>query len=139
MSPTGLCLHNKSLLPAKLLQCLLSQLEILAIFLGAPCWDCGDSDLSSPLSPGCIPRKCQEKIPSSVNGQLDPEGDLSSQQVRVRASDAQRNPVRHKNKQGEGSTTHQTCKDPGSNSNLPQEAEGEINQLPETTSNHLLG
>jgi hypothetical protein len=34
--------------------------------------------------------------------------------------------VRHRNQQGEGSTTHQTGKNPGSNSDLPQEAEGRL-------------
>jgi hypothetical protein len=57
----------------------------------------------------------------------------------VRASDAQWNLVRHRNQQVEGNTTHQTGKNPGSNSGLPQEAEGETDHLPETTSNHIFG
>jgi hypothetical protein len=46
----------------------------------------------------------------------------------VRASDAQQNPVR--NQQGKGSTAHKTGKNLGSNSDLPQEAEGELDHLP---------
>jgi hypothetical protein len=34
------------------------------------------------------------------------------------------------NQRGEGSTTHQTGKNLGSNSGLPQEAEGELDHLP---------
>jgi hypothetical protein len=48
----------------------------------------------------------------------------------VRASDAQWNPVRCRNQRGEGSTTHQTGKNLGSNSGLLQEAEGETDHLP---------
>jgi hypothetical protein len=39
------------------------------------------------------------------------------------------NPVRHRNKQGEGGTTHQTGKNLGSYSGLPQEAERELDHL----------
>jgi hypothetical protein len=81
----------------------------------------------------------QSEIPQGANGQLDLEGDSSSQRVRARASDAQRNPVRRRNQQGEETTAHQTDKKPGSNSDLPQEAEGETDHLPETASNRLLG
>jgi hypothetical protein len=75
----------------------------------------------------------QGEIPQGANGQLDLEGDSSSQRVRARASDAQRN------QRGEETTAHQTDKKPGSNSDLPQEAEGETDHLPETASNRLLG
>jgi hypothetical protein len=78
-----------------------------------------------------------EEIPPGANGQLDLEGDSSSWQVGVRALDAQWNPVRHRNQLE--NITHQTGKNPGSNSDLPQEAEGETDHLPETTSNFLLG
>jgi hypothetical protein len=46
------------------------------------------------------------------------------------ASDAQQNPVKCRNQQREGNTSHQTDKNPGSNSDLPQEAEGEPDHLP---------
>jgi hypothetical protein len=72
----------------------------------------------------------QEELPPGANRQLDPEEDSSTQEVGVRASDAQQNPVRHRNQQGEGSIVHQTGKNPGSNSGLPQEAEGELDHLP---------
>jgi hypothetical protein len=45
---------------------------------------------------------CQGKIPPGVNGQLDPEGNSSSQRVGVRALHAHWNPVRHRNQRGEG-------------------------------------
>jgi hypothetical protein len=57
-------------------------------------------------------------------------GDSSSWWVGVRVSDAQQNPVRHRNQRGEGSTAHQTGKNPGSSSDLPQEAEGKPDHLP---------
>jgi hypothetical protein len=63
----------------------------------------------------------------------------SSWWVGVKAWDAQWKLVRLRNQQGEGSTTHQSAKNPGSNLGLPQEAEGETDHLPETASNHLLG
>jgi hypothetical protein len=47
------------------------------------------------------------------------------------------NLVRPRNQQGERSTIHQIGKNPGSNSGLPQEAEGETDHLSETTSNIL--
>jgi hypothetical protein len=48
--------------------------------------------------------------------------------------------VRCRNQQGEGSTTHQTGKNLGSNSGLPQEAEGELDHLTMGhPSNHLFG
>jgi hypothetical protein len=56
-----------------------------------------------------------EKIPPGTNGQFDPEeGFILLAQ------------------QGVGSTAHQTGKNPGLNSGLPQEAEGETDHLPET-------
>jgi hypothetical protein len=79
------------------------------------------------------PQDHPEKIQPGANAQFDPEGESSSQQVGVKASDAQRNLVRCRNQRGEGSTAHQTGKSPGSNSGLPQEAEGETDHLPETT------
>jgi hypothetical protein len=42
-----------------------------------------------------------------------------------------RNLVRHRNQQEERSITGQTGKNTDSNSGLPQEAEGETDQLPE--------
>jgi hypothetical protein len=67
------------------------------------------------------------------------KGDSFSQQVRVRALDAQWHPVRTRNQWGEGCTAHQTGKNRSSNSRLPQEAEGETDHLLETASNSLLG
>jgi hypothetical protein len=46
--------------------------------------------------------------------------------VGVRASDVQWNPVRHRNQQGERNTVHQTGKNLGLNSGLPQAAEGRL-------------
>jgi hypothetical protein len=48
----------------------------------------------------------------------------------MRVLDVQWNPVRCRNQKGEGNTAHQTGKDLGSNSGLPQEAEGETDHLP---------
>jgi hypothetical protein len=59
-----------------------------------------------------------EKIPPGANRQLDPEEGLIIWGVGVK----------------EG-----TDENLGSNLGLPQEAEGETNHLPETTSNRLLG
>jgi hypothetical protein len=56
----------------------------------------------------------------------------SSQWVEVKASGTQRNPVRCRDQQGEGSTSCQTGKNLGWNSGLLQEAEGEPDHLPET-------
>jgi hypothetical protein len=78
-------------------------------------------------------RSHQASMDSLIQGR-----DSSSQWVRVKALDAQWNLVRHRNQQGEGSTAHQTGKNLGSNSGLPQEAEGETELLRETDSKHLL-
>jgi hypothetical protein len=113
-------LHNKMLLLANYLQSPVSQLATSPnISWELVIRDCGDGELSPSLSLGCIPRNHREETPTSRDGQLDPEGDSSSGGVRVRASDAQRNPVRRKNQRGEGCTAHQTGKNPGSNSDLP--------------------
>jgi hypothetical protein len=56
----GLCWHNKTLLPAKLLSVLYLSLRFSQHFLGGCSWDCGDGDLSPPLSPGCIPQTTGE-------------------------------------------------------------------------------
>jgi hypothetical protein len=77
-----------------------------------------------------LPLDCQEEIPPGTNGQLDSEGDGSSWRIGVRALDTQWNPVRRRNQLG--STAHQIGKNPGLNSGLPQEAEGETDHLPET-------
>jgi hypothetical protein len=54
------------------------------------------------------------------------------------ASDAQWNPVKHRNPVRERSTTCQTGKNTGSNSGLPQEAKGETDPLQmRQSSNHL--
>jgi hypothetical protein len=65
------------------------------------------------------------------------KGDSSSQQVRERASGAQRNPLKCRSQLR--STTLSTGKNLGLNSGLLQEAEGESDHLPETASNCLLG
>jgi hypothetical protein len=91
--------------------------------------DCGDSELSPPLSPGCVPPDCQE-IPPGTNRHLDPEGDSSSHRVRVRASNDKQNPVWCRNQREERSTAHQIGKNLGSNSGLPQVAEGDTDHLP---------
>jgi hypothetical protein len=62
--------------------------------------------------------------------------DSSFQQVGVRASSAQRNPLRCRNQLR--STALHTGKNLGSSSGLPQEAERETDHLPETASNYLL-
>jgi hypothetical protein len=130
-SPLSLCWHNKMLFPDNCLKSLVSQLATSCnISLRLVIWDCGDGELSPPLSLGCIPLDCQEEIPPGTNGQLDLVGESSFQRVGVSALVAHQNPVRHRNQQGEGSTAHQTGKNPGSNSGLPQEAEGELDHLP---------
>jgi hypothetical protein len=61
-----------------------------------------------------------EKILPGANGQLDPEEGfilLVSQGEGLRCT---KNPVRHRNQLGKGSTTHQTGKNPSSNSGLLQ-------------------
>jgi hypothetical protein len=130
MNLLSLCWHNKMLLPANFLKSLLSQLaNSCNISWGLDIWDCGDGALTPPLSLGCIPLERQEEIPTGASRQLDLEGESSFGRVRVRASDTQRNPVRCRNQRGEGSTAHQTGKT-GSNSGLPQDAEGELDHLP---------
>jgi hypothetical protein len=57
----------------------------------------------------------------------------------VRALDAQQNSMRCRNQQVKGCTSHQTGKNPGLNSGLPQEAEGETDHLPKISSNCLYG
>jgi hypothetical protein len=64
-----------------------------------------------------------EEIPPGANGQLDPEGRFI-QQVGARALDAQRNPLRHRNQFR--STALHAGKNPGSNSGVLQEAEGDL-------------
>jgi hypothetical protein len=131
MSPLGLCWHNKMLLPANLPQCPISQLATSCnISWGHVIQDCGDGELSPLLLLGCVPPDCQEEIPPGTKKQLDPEGDSSSQRVGMKVSDAQWNPLRPRNQQGEGSTAHQTDKNLGSNSDLSQEAEGETDHFP---------
>jgi hypothetical protein len=117
MSLLSLCWHNKTLLPANCLEGPVSQLaNSCLISWSFVIQDCWDGELSPPLSPGCFPQDCQKEIPPGANWQLDPDGDSSSWQVRVRASDAQWNSVRHRNQWEEGSTAHQTGKNLGSNS-----------------------
>jgi hypothetical protein len=67
--------------------------------------------------------------PGPLGGDQD-RGASSSQRVRVRASNAQQNPLRCRNRLR--STDLHTGKSLGSNSGLPQEAEGETDHLPET-------
>jgi hypothetical protein len=59
----------------------------------------------------------------------------------VKALDVQQNPVRHRNQGREGSIAHQTGKSLGSNSGLPQEAEGKLDHLPmgHPSIHHFLG
>jgi hypothetical protein len=78
----------------------------------------------------------REKFPPGANRQLDLEGDSSSWQVGVKASDTQQNLLRCRNQHG--STAHQIGKNPVSNLGLPQDTEGKIDHLPETTSNRFL-
>jgi hypothetical protein len=92
--------------------------------------DGGDGELPPPLSLCCVPPDCQEEIPPGTNGQFDPEVHSSFRRVGVRASDAQQNPVRHRNQRGEGSNAHQTGNNLGSNSGLPQVGEGGTDHLP---------
>jgi hypothetical protein len=75
MSPLHLCWHNKMLLPANLSQSPLSQLAASRnISWGLIIRDCGDGELSPPLSPGCVPLDQQEKTPPGTNRQLDLKG-----------------------------------------------------------------
>jgi hypothetical protein len=88
------------------------------------------------LSPECI---SQEKIPPGASGQLDLEEGLVllvSQGEGLRCTtepDEMQESVRGRE------TACQIGKNSGSNSGLPQEAEGETDHLPETASNSLLG
>jgi hypothetical protein len=138
MSLLSLCWHNKTLLPAKLPQSLGSQLaNSCNISWGLVIQDCRDGELSPPLPLGCIPRNNGRRSHQPPTDSLIQRGDSSSLWVGVRASDTQQNPVRCRNQLGEGSTAHQTGKNPGSYSGLPQEAEGETDHLPESVSNCL--
>jgi hypothetical protein len=128
MSLLSLWWYNKMLFRANCLKSPVSQLANSRNISWGIIGDCGDGELSFPLSLGCISPECE--VPPGINGQLDPEGESSSWQVGVSASDTQWNLVRHRNQQGEGSTAHQTCKNLGSNSGLPQEAEGDTDPLP---------
>jgi hypothetical protein len=96
-SPLSLCQHNKILLLAKLPQCLISQLQIPAIFLE------GSSRIMEIVI--CHPPDYWEKwshwAPMDI---LIQRRDSSSLRVRVKASDAQQNPVRCRNQQGEGTS-----------------------------------
>jgi hypothetical protein len=124
MSSLSLCQHNKTLLPAKLPQCPISQLEI-PTFLG------GLSGIAQWLDTSLVTRD----IPG-VTG--IPRTARRSHQAPM-DSLIWWNPVRHKNQRGEGSAIGQTGKNLGSNSGLPQEAEGETDHLPEPATNHILG
>jgi hypothetical protein len=106
-----------------LLQCPVSQLEIPATFLKD---SSGIAEMVIYHLP-CHqrhPPDCQEKILLGTNGQLDPEGDLSSWQVGVKASDAPQNLVKLRNQLG--STTHKIDKNLGSNSGLPRRQKGRL-------------
>jgi hypothetical protein len=139
ISLLGLCWHNKTLLPAKLPQCLISWLATSHNISWRLVRDCRDTvSYHPPCHQGESPqtagrRSHQVPIDSLSQRRIPPPSDLG------RALDAQWNPVRSRNQQGEGITTHRTGKKPGSNSGLPQEAEGETDHLPETVSNRLLG
>jgi hypothetical protein len=89
------------------------------------------------LVTGVHPPDHQQKIPPGANIQLDLKGWFILPAVRMRASDTQQNVVRCRNQLG--STAHQIGKNLGSNLDLPQEAAGETDHLPDTTSNCLLG
>jgi hypothetical protein len=78
---------------------------------------------ASPWTAGRRPHQ------ATINSLIQRE-DLSPWKVGVRALIIQQNPVRCRNQGEEGNTTHQTGKNPGSNSGLPQEAEREIEHLP---------
>jgi hypothetical protein len=71
-----------------------------------------------------------EEIPPGANRQLDPEEGIHLPgELEGRALDAQWNPLRHRNQLRR--TALPTGKNPCSNSDLPQEAEGETDHLPE--------
>jgi hypothetical protein len=135
MSLLGLCWHNKCCF------LLASETSIWAHnfphYLGV---QQGLREMVSyhlPLAPGCIPRTTGRRSHQVPMDSLIPRKDLSFQWVRAKASAAQRNPLRLKNQFR--NTALCTGKNPGSNSGLPQKAEGESDHLPETTSNCLLG
>jgi hypothetical protein len=72
-SPLSLCWHNKMLLPSKLPQCTLSQLEIPATFLRGSLLGLWKWWFVTSLVTRVHPPDCQEKIPLSTKGQLDLE------------------------------------------------------------------
>jgi hypothetical protein len=84
----GLCQHNKTLLPPKLPQCPVSQLEIPATFLGARCQDCRHGDLSPPLSPGCISHTTGRRSDQVSRDSLICRGIHPPSESGVKASDA---------------------------------------------------
>jgi hypothetical protein len=75
-----------------------------------------------------------EEIPPSANGQVDPKGEFVLLASQGKGLGCTKGPTENQLR-----STLCTGKNPGSNSGLPQEAEGEIDHLPKTTTNHLLG
>jgi hypothetical protein len=73
------------------------------------------------------PLNHQEKIPPGANGQLDLEEGFIPSASRGEGLGC----TMELGDQGEGSTALQIGKNPGSNSDLPQEADRETNHLPE--------
>jgi hypothetical protein len=130
-----LCWHNKTLLLRSWSASVshISAWDSHNISWGLICRDCGDSDLSPPLLPGCIPWTTRRRSHQVPVDSLIQRRNLSSQRVKVKASEAQWN------QWGEESTACQTGKNLGLNSGLPWEAEGETGHLPGTPSNPIWG
>jgi hypothetical protein len=80
-----------------------------------------------------------EEIPLGTNRQLDLEEGFILLASRGEGLKCTEEPDEVWDQRGEGSATCQTGKNPGSNSGLPQKAEGETDHLPETATNHLSG
>jgi hypothetical protein len=111
-SPLSLCWHNKTLLPAKLPQYPMSQIESPSTFLGGLLPGLWRWWFVTFLIARVHPLDSQEKILTGTNGQFNPEGDFSSWRVGVKVLDAQWNPVRHRTQWGMDSTAHHTGNNP---------------------------
>jgi hypothetical protein len=70
MSPVSLCWHNKTLLPANCLKSPVSQLATSHNISWGLVQDCGDGELSPPLSLGCIPPTIRRRSHQAPMGSL---------------------------------------------------------------------
>jgi hypothetical protein len=135
MSPLNLCWCDKTLLPAKLPQCLLSQFATSCNIPWGLHWDCRDkvsclSPFTRVPSPGPTREgttRCQCTAYSGMGIIL-----LASQSKGLRHTW----PREMQETVRDGNTTHQSGMNPGLISDQSQEAEGEIDHRLETTRYH---